>query len=155
MPRPSGPPPDPNRARRNKDPRAGQDGEWQVIDPSPNDQPIPEIPSWVDTTDRTREVYYFLAGLPQAKVWNAGEWFQIWMVLPLLERYFSKPGSEGLKAIMALLNGGLHLTVEDMHRARIVFTKPQPEEQLEEAERAKVVDLEARKNRLMGGVASG
>lgn len=151
MPRPSGPPPDPNRARRNKDPRAGADGDWQVIEPTPNDQPIPEIPSWVDATDRTREVYYFLAGLPQAKIWQPGEWFQLWMTLPLLERYFCKPGSEGLKAIMALLNGGLHLTIEDLHRARIKMADAVTEPELEESDRKKVVDLEERKKRIVGG----
>lgn len=152
MARPSGPAPDPGRARRNKDPRLSLgDGEWTSVDPSPNDGPIPDIPDWASPTDRTREVYYFLAGLPQAKTWSAGEWFQLWIVLPLLERYFQKPGSEGLKAIMGLINGGLHLTIEDMYRARMVFSKPEPEEVLEESARAKVVDLEARKNRLMGG----
>lgn len=149
MPRPSGPPPNPDRVRRNKDPRAGTDGDWKFIDPSPNDEPIPDIPSWCATTERTREVYYFLAGLPQAREWSQGEWFQIWMTLPLLEKYFIKPGSEGLKAIMALLNGGLHLTVEDMHRARIRFKEVDPvEEELGEAAKEKVVNLNERRDRL-------
>ncbi|ANA86358.1 hypothetical protein BH762_gp161 [Gordonia phage OneUp] len=143
-----GPPPTGNAVRRNKDPNLQQQ-DWAIVDPALHDWDYPEIPDWIDSTPRTEAVYEFLMTLPQSRTWRQGEWFQIWMSLPTIERYFSRPGGETLKSIMGLLNVGLNLTQADMAKARMKFKEADPvEEELEGATKAKVVDLEARKKRL-------
>ncbi|WKW86004.1 terminase small subunit [Gordonia Phage JonJames] len=146
-----GPAPQEDRARRNKDPRLQQE-DWTALDPSPHeDWDIPEIPDWVPITDRTQQVYDFLMRLPQSRLWNQGEWFWIWMSLPTIEKYFEKPGGEGLKALTGVLNSNLRLTQDELSKARIKWQKAETNEvdsELDEEAAALVTKLADRRSRL-------
>ncbi|MGS2809408.1 phage terminase small subunit [Nocardia sp. MW-W600-9] len=148
----SGPPPKnpEDRARRNADPLTGADG-WTEIDPTPNDGEVPEIPEWITVGAIGRAVYDELAALPQARLYGMGTWVQLWMTLPLIERYLSRPGSENYKAITSTLGAALRLTEDDLQRARVRI-KPVIDDQADEdgTSDAPVVDFaEERRARLL------
>lgn len=137
--------------RRNKDTLGIE--EWTAVDPTPNDDwTPPEIPDWVNATPRIEAIYEFLMQLPQSRQWRAGEYFLIWMSLPTIERYLSRPGGETLKSLMGLFGPNLNLTNADMAKARQKW-KEVDEEEAEEitAEtKARVVKMEDRRKRLGG-----
>jgi len=126
MPRSPGPPPkDPSeRARRNKDPNLAGDG-WVEIDRDPYDGDVPPIPEWVEGVgDQARQVYEYLMRLPQARLYGPGTLFEIWLTLPLIQRYLETSkgsGVETYKGIIAALGPALNLTESDMAKARIKF----------------------------------
>lgn len=149
----SGPPPKnpEDRLRRNADPIVGADG-WTEIPSTPNDEEIPEIPEWVSVGSTGRAIYDELAALPQARLYGLGTWIQLWMTLPLIERYFSRPGSENYKAIMSTIGASLRLTEDDLQRARVRIKDPVDEEPVDTNGGAPVVSFaEERRARLMRG----
>ncbi|MFC9995738.1 hypothetical protein [Nocardia sp. NPDC127526] len=150
----SGPPPkNPDeRLRRNADPFVTGDG-WTEIDPTPHDGDIPEIPEWITVGPTGRAIYEHLATLPQARLYGPGTWFQLWVTLPLIERYLSRPGSENYKAVTSTLGAALRLTEDDLARARVRI-KPVLDEDDEDAPTAgaRVVSYaEERRARLLKG----
>ncbi|QAU06541.1 hypothetical protein SEA_WILLIAMBOONE_29 [Gordonia phage WilliamBoone] len=149
-----GPPPTGNAVRRNRDPNLDQQ-DWAIVDPTPHEWDYPPIPDIFEPSARAQAFYEMLMELPQSRTWHEGEWINIWMSLPALEAYLEKPSAEKLKSLLQILNVGLNLTQADMAKARMKFKQPDPvEEELEDTARAKVVDLEARKNRLTMPTAS-
>lgn len=147
----SGPPPKnpEDRQRRNADPLVGADG-WTEIPSTPNDGEIPEIPEWVTVGAVGRAIYAELAALPQARLYGIGTWIQLWMTLPLVERYLSRPGSENYKAIVTTLGAALRLTEDDLQRARVRIKDPEPEEvQASDAGAPVVSFAEERRARLL------
>ncbi|WP_433662460.1 hypothetical protein ACQPW1_10080 [Nocardia sp. CA-128927] len=112
-----------DRQRRNADPLLGIDG-WTEIESTPNEGDVPEIPEYIDVGPRGRAIYEQLASLPQARLYGPGTWFQLWMTLPLIERYLSRPGSENYKAVTTTLGAALRLTEDDLQRARVRIKPP-------------------------------
>lgn len=150
--RPGPPPKNPEElVRRNVDPIVGADG-WTDIDPAPNDGEIPPIPAWCDAGEAARAIYEDLARLPQARLWGPGTWLQLHMSLPLFDRYMSRPGSEGLKALVATWGTGLRLTEDDLQRARVRVRKLiESEDESTPTRKANgVASLDDRRRRLMG-----
>lgn len=140
----TGPPPKENRVRRNKDILGIE--EWGTIDPSDNDWDPPEIPSWVESTERTEAVYQFLMTLPQSRRWKKGEWFVIWMSLPAIEAYFCKASAEKLGGLLKILNPSLNLTEADMSRARLKWGEADLDATEYDPTQADVVDMRARRD---------
>lgn len=140
------------RQRRNVDPFLAGDG-WTEIDPTPHDGDIPEIPEWITVGAVGRAIYEHLASLPQARLYGPGTWFQLWVTLPLIERYLSRPGSENYKAVTSTLGAALRLTEDDLARARVRI-KPVVSDEDEEAPTTgeRVVSFaEERRARLLKG----
>ncbi|WP_109523680.1 MULTISPECIES: phage terminase small subunit [Nocardia] len=150
----SGPPPKnpKDRARRNGDPLlAGADG-WTEIPSTPNDGEVPEIPEWVTVGPVGRAIYTELASLPQARLYGQGTWIQLWLTLPLIERYLTRPGSENYKAVTGTMGAALRLTEDDLQRARIRIKDEIDEEPVAPTEGGTVASFaEERKARLLRG----
>jgi hypothetical protein len=152
--RPGPAPKDPSeRARRNADPVVGSDG-WTDVQPTAKLRRVPPIPEWIYVGDVTRAFYLELTKLPQATTWSAGDWLMLHSTLPLLERYFTKPGSESFKAWTAVLDPGLRITTDAMMKARMRIRTPEKETAGGSTQRrgaGKVTDLAARRGRLTKG----
>jgi hypothetical protein len=134
--------------RRGKDANDG----WKSIDPTPRDlSEVPPIPEWVDVLPGSpaESWYYEVSILPQAREWNNGTIMQLWLTLPLINRYIARPGSEGLKAIISALGPALMLTEDDMRKAKVKYDVDKAQVEAAEAQRAmaNVSSLEKRRDR--------
>lgn len=121
-----GPPPSESRRRRNADPVLPSGEGWTSIDGAAWEGVVPPIPDWVQVSSLAEAVYVELGRLPQAATWGPGTWFELHLALPLVDRYLSRPGSEGFKALVSALGAGLSLTEVDMQRARIRVQPAEP-----------------------------
>lgn len=131
MARRPGPAPKPGRERRNEDSLLGGSGEWREAPNAPLNGAVPSVPEWVTASlknpDATLAAYEVLAKLPQAALWTGGDWFSVWLTLPLLDRYLARPGSEGFKAILSGLGAGPGLTEADLLKLRRRLVEPATE----------------------------
>ena len=155
MPRRSGPPPkNPDeRLRRNVDPVTSADG-WTEIDDAPFNGDIPDIPAWIEITDRARAVYYELAMLPQARLYGAGTWLQLHLSLPVIDKYLASSSTESYKAITTTLGAALSLTESDMQKARVRVRKMELDGENLGTPGGNVTSMSAeRRKRLTGGAA--
>lgn len=160
MPRSPGPAPkDPDLLARPKiDTVVGKDG-WTEIDPTPIDGDVPPIPTWVEGVDgigpEARAIYEYLMRLPQARLYGGGTLFQLWLTLPLIQRYLETTkgsGVETYKGIISALGPALNLTESDLARARIKYKKMLDEDgQALPVEDEKVIHMNDRRKRLSGG----
>lgn len=135
-----------------------EDG-WQVIDPTA-DFDVPEVPSWIDVSPRTMAIYEHLTSLPQAQLYGGGTYFELWMALPVIERYLARPGIETYKGLVAALGTALRLTEDDLAKAKIRMVEAEVVEATElspeeKAAQEKVVQLNDRRNRLSAKRAVG
>ncbi|AXH70399.1 hypothetical protein HOT75_gp011 [Gordonia phage Daredevil] len=129
---------------------AGDD--WEEIDPDKVVE-APEIPDWIDASPRAVAIYEYLTSLPQSQLYGAGTYFELWMSLPLIERYLSRPGGETYKTLVSTLGTALRLTEDDMAKARIRMVKAdeQTDDPSETSEQnARVIAMKERRNRLKG-----
>lgn len=139
MSRRPGPAPKPGRERRNEDSLLGPSGEWREVPNEPRDEAAPEVPEWITSalkSEATLQAYEILAKLPQAAVWTAGDWFAVWLTLPLLDRYLARPGSEGYKAILSGLGAGPGLTEADLLKLRRRLVDPASDDDAEDEKAA-------------------
>ena len=154
--RTSGPPPkDPSQlARPRIDPVTGKDG-WTEIEPTLVEGEIPAIPNWVtDVGEEARQVYEYLMRIPQARMYGPGTLFQLWLTLPLIQRYLETSkgsGVETYKGITSALGPALNLTESDLARARIKLKSVVEETEATPVEDEKVVHMNDRRKRLAGG----
>ena len=119
MARPGPAPKDPSQLARPKpDAVVGIDG-WTEIEPGPNDGEIPPIPEWVEPSPRAEAIYQYLMSLPQARLYGPGTIWELWLALPLIEKYLSKPGVESFKGLVTALGTALRLTEDDMAKGRV------------------------------------
>ena len=125
MPRRPGPAPKDAelRRRRNVDPVVGRDGAL-VIDPSPVADSPPDLPAWCEVSERTFAFYGALCRLPQRRAWGDGDWLALWSALPLVDRYFERPGAENFKAWTSALFPVLRVTADDLAKARVKLEQP-------------------------------
>jgi hypothetical protein len=122
---------------------------WREISDQPYSGTVPEIPEWVRVGPDARRVYISLAALPQAATWGPGTWLELHLALPMIDRYLSRPGAEGLKALCSTLGAGLSLTELDLQRARIQLKhRDDGDEQPVEVDSPKVTSMAARRARL-------
>lgn len=151
MPRRPGQPPKENRVRRNPDPITGKDG-FTTISGETLDE-APPIPEWVKCSETTVAFYHQLVtSLPTAPTWSAGDWLILWSSLPLLSRYFERPGSENYKAWTAVLDPGLRITSDSMIKARMKVQPPEPDELAATGtDGASVTAIQSRRGRLLEG----
>ena len=147
MPRRPGPAPKENRVRRNPDTLVGKDG-WTELTGETLDE-APPIPEWVTCSDTARAFYEELAtSLPAAPSWSAGDWMMLWASLPLLSRYFERPGSESYKAWTSVLDPGLRITSDSMTKARMKVKAAEAE--AVQAGKASVTSIDSRRTRSIG-----
>jgi hypothetical protein len=91
-----------------------------------------------------------LARLPQARLWGPGTWFELHLSLPLVDRYLTRPGSEGFKALVSALGAGLSLTELDLQRARVKVSPAEGVGDSPTVSDPKVADIRDRRKRLTG-----
>lgn len=147
------------RLRRNPDPKVGDDG-WTLVRPDGRVTNVPDVPAWLQgmVGPVTTAFYLELAQLPQATTWGPGDWLMLHASLPLLDRYFTRPGSESYKAWTAVLDPGLRITSDAMQKARLrIDTKgARPENRTGEQQQpttsgvTSLQDAQARRARLTG-----
>ena len=145
-----GPAPSPRRRRTNADVVLPPGEGWTEVPNAAWEGVVPAVPEWCVVGDAARAVYEELARLPQAATWGPGTWFELHLSLPLVERYLSRPGSEGFKALVSALGAGLSLTELDMQRARIKVRADQPGDVGVETGGVAVSSLDERRRRLTG-----
>lgn len=152
MPRRPGPAPKENKVRRNVDPIVGRDG-WTEVSGETLDE-APPIPEWAKCSAVAEAFYEELAtSLPTAPSWTAGDWMMLWASLPLLSRYFERPGSESYKAWTSVLDPGLRITSDSMVKARVKVAAIEDEvatEQGKTSDGDKVTSITSRRSRLTG-----
>lgn len=108
----SGPPPNPNRRRRNTDTYADVaayvEDDGAVRGPEPDADWSSGVRAWWDTWRRA----------PQAKTFLGTDWQRLRMLAPLVERYMSAP-DKGILAEIRLNESLLGATHVDRLKARI------------------------------------
>ncbi|QDF15373.1 hypothetical protein SEA_MOLLYMUR_12 [Gordonia phage Mollymur] len=126
---------------------------WEEIDPNAEVPEAPPIPPWVPVGPAGQLVYEYLTSIPQAQKYGPGTYWELWLSIPLIERYLEKPGSENYKAILSTLGSALRLTEDDLQRARIrmVAAEQQADDPSETSQQnARVIAMQARRDRLKG-----
>lgn len=139
-----------DRARRNPDPVLAGDG-WTEIADEAFAGDVPPIPEWITVSDTVHAFYAELARLPVAVTWGPNDWLMLHASLPLLDRYFARPGSESYKAWTSFLDPGLRITSDAMQKARVRIARVQEDDDSgvsDSAVPADVTDLSERRRRL-------